>query len=1053
MTCRVVWVGLILALLGSPVVAQAQPEGQSHRFVHLGVDDGLSHRAVTAIAQDSTGYLWIGTKAGLNRFDGRTMRAYHHVRGDTTALPSYHVAALLVDAEGTLWVGTNAGLSRFDRATESFRSYRHVPNDPSGLCGPTVRRIAQDGAGGLWVGTEEHGLCHFDPERERFTRVSVLGSALDEKSIIMDFAPTPTGAVWVSVAVTRGPLVTCKLDRRTMSCASNQPQLSNGWHTMWSDAQGQLWALQKQHGLIQLNADSGTITTHVPITVQWGDGAIAMLPNGTVWAGTQRRGVVSFHPERRTAYPVQHDPGDASSLGGYDARTLFVDRQGIVWVGHERGISYWTDAGSPFQLYRTSDGLSDERVNGIHEARDGTVWIATNGGLNRLWPSEERFRAYNPAGQGSARADAVWQVYEDQVGTLWVGGKRDGLMRLDPETERFTSVAGVARGVRSISEDRSGRLWIGTSTGLFVRNPETENLRAFRHDPARPHSLPSDRVNRVYESTDSTLWVATDEGIARMTHTRRDTVRFHRLGYDAQDPTSLGAPVVWTMTETPADPGALWVGTFGGGMCRLDISTEQFDCLTAAEGLPHNVVYGLMADAEGRLWATTDGGLARIDPRTQRIVAFGADDGLQGDAFDLMAYHRGRSGRLYVGGPRGFNSFNPEATGVDQYAPPVLIAGVRIFGQQRPGLLAPANDTLRLQPHETHLTLDIAALDYIDPRAIRYRYRLMPSSVPTGPLRDADAQPWSEVYSTQPVATYTNLAPGAYTFEVHATNHAGVWSPKTTQLHVIVQPAWWQTVWVRWGSLLALLGLVGGAVQWRITRLRTQQMEQLRVQRRLARERRQERHRIAQDLHDGPIQDLYRVGHNLDRLADTAPDHQPRVFETRSAVNEVAQRLRSVLVALRPPHIEALGLPAALRRLVRITSERAPTLCIHVESAKNKTALGLTDEAEYALYRIAQEALTNAVRHAHATDVTLHLACMPASVQLTVSDNGDGFRVPASLFDLACEEHFGLVGAAERAEAQGGTFQVKSAPGQGTTVLVQLPREEASGRFERASAS
>jgi signal transduction histidine kinase len=586
-----------------------------------------------------------------------------------------------------------------------------------------------------------------------------------------------------------------------------------------------------------------------------------------------------------------------------------------------------------------------------------------------------------------------------------------------------------------------------------MHNPETGNLRTFRHDPARPNSLPSDRVNRVYESTDSTLWVATDEGIARMTGTRRDTVRFHRFEYDPQDPTSLGAPVVWTMTETPADPGALWVGTFGGGLCRLDTSTEQFDCLTAAEGLPHNVIYGLMSDAAGRLWATTDGGLARIDPRTRRIVAFGADDGLQGDAFDLMAYHQGQSGYLYVGGPHGFNRFDPDATGVDQYAPPVLIAGVHIFGKRRPGFLSPANDTLRLQPHETHLTFNLAALDYIDPGAVRYRHRLTTSSVSTGTSRDEEAPVGSEVYATQPVAAYTDLAPGHYMFEAHATNHAGVWSTNTTRLHLIVEPAWWQTVWVRWGSLLGLVGLLGGVVRWRFTRLRRQQMEQLHVQRRLARERRQERHRIAQDLHDGPIQDLYRVGHDLDQLADAASEYQPQVFETRNAVNEVAQRLRSALVALRPPHIEALGLPAALRRLARITAERTPTLSIRTEGPENKAPLGLTNEAGYALYRIAQEALTNAEQHAHATEAVVRLDVMPDSVQLTIKDNGDGFRVPTSLFDLARDEHFGLVGSAERAEAQGGTFQVRSTPDQGTTVRAQLPREQGTAHREQTAAS
>ncbi len=748
-----------------------------------------------------------------------------------------------------------------------------------------------------------------------------------------------------------------------------------------------------------------------------------------------------LNPERQTAYPLRHDASDPASLGGYDVRALFVDRQGIVWVGHERGVSYWTGAGRPFQLYRVPDGLSDERVNGMHEARDGTVWIATNGGLNRLQPTEGTFRAYYPARQGIARADAVWQVYETRDGTLWVGGKRDGLMRFNRTTERFTAIPGIAEGVRHLREDASGRLWIGTGAGLFIHTPATGETRTVRHDPNDPHSLPNNRVNITYVARDSSRWVGTDDGIARITTAESGMLQFHPLRYDASDPASLGAPVVWTMTETPADPGALWVGTFGGGLCRLDRSTEQFRCLTAAQGLPHNVVYGVLADVEGYLWATTDGGLARIHPLTQAVVVFGTGDGLQGEAFDLMAYHRGHSGQFYVGGPQGFNRFSPADITADDYAPPVLITGIRIFDRERAGFISPTSDTLRIRHNETHLTFDLAALDYVDPGALRYRYRL--TRVSTGLIASAENESpaWRLVHGRKPQATYTNLDPGAYVFEAHATNRAGVWSPNQAQLHLIVTPGWWQTWWFQWGGVLGLVGLAAGAVRWRIRHLRTRQMEQVQVQRRLAKERRHERHRIAQDLHDGPMQDLYRMGHDLDHLAEQMPVHRNTVLATRHDLNDVATRLRAVLVALRPPHIAALGLPAALKRLVCITEQRHPGVHLRTDMLDANEAVvdALSGEAQYALYRIAQEALANAIQHANATTISLAVRTTPSNVTLTVTDDGRGFEVPADLFALARDEHFGLLGAAERAEAHGGHLCVTSEPGRGTTVHATVP--------------
>jgi signal transduction histidine kinase len=395
-----------------------------------------------------------------------------------------------------------------------------------------------------------------------------------------------------------------------------------------------------------------------------------------------------------------------------------------------------------------------------------------------------------------------------------------------------------------------------------------------------------------------------------------------------------------------------------------------------------------------------------------------------------MAYHRGRSGRLYVGGPRGFNAFDPARVTPDRYAAPVAVSGVRVFDRRRPGLPRPTGDTLRLAHDQNHVAFDLAALDYVDPRAVRYRYRL--AGVDDG---------WRTTDGRRPFGSYTGLAPGAYAFEVRATNHAGVASPHRARLRLVVTPAWWQTAWFRWGLALAGLGLVAGSVRARLAFLRRRQREQIHVQRRLAAVRERERQRLARDLHDGPMQELYRVGHDLDRLATLTPDHAGDVRATREAVGGVASVLRAVLVALRPPHLDALGLGAALRSLARQTERRHPALAV---TTRLDVPDALDADAEYALYRITQEALANAAQHARAARVTVTLhaetdAAGARAAVLTVRDDGRGFAVPPRLLDLARDEHFGLVGAAERADALGGRLRVTSRPGHGTTVRAALP--------------
>ncbi|MEM6784646.1 MAG: two-component regulator propeller domain-containing protein, partial [Bacteroidota bacterium] len=781
---------------------------------------------------------------------------------------------------------------------------------------------------------------------------------------------------------------------------------------------------------------ASSIPVGTQVSIRWSDTVL--------WAATEERGIAQIDLERRTVEFLSL--GEVARIeAGLPVQVfaLFRDRQDLVWVGTNQGVFRFGGTPSSFDWERRIEGqpgaLSDNRVNGLLVDRNATLWVATNDGLNRRPTGAEGFETVR-TGFPEPLADAFWWPYEDRAGTFWVGTKRRGLLRLDRATGRFEPVeipghlfppeagseASNMLPVRHLAEDEGGALWISSSIGLYRRDPEG-SYEGFLHDPSRPDGLPDPRVSVVHESRDGTLWIGTDGGVCQLTDTTPPG-RFACVHHRPDDPTSLGADVVWTIAESEADPGALWVGTIGGGLCRFDRSTRTCKRYTTTDGLPNNTVYGVLPDEAGALWMSTNGGLARFNIATETFTVFAATEGLRSDAFDFMSYHRADDGRLFFGGPRGFYAFHPDSLQGSTYVPPVALTGVRTFDQVRAGLPA-QGDTLRLAHDENFVSFEFAAFDFERPRQNRYRYRLI----------GVDEQ-WRTTTGERPEARYTDIPPGTYSFEVLGANHDGLFNPDPVRLTLAIVPAWWQAWWFRTGTLVVLvvgLGAIGlAAVGRREAAWRREQAEAAEMQRRLAESRERERARIARELHDGPVQHLYRIGHDLDRLAHHEAHVAAPVKAARAAVTDVAGELRGVLSTLRPPLIEHLGVGAALGALARQTRPHLPDATLHTEIATDGRRLSL--DAQHALYRIAQEALANAAKHAQATRVQIDLVEDGPHVRLTVRDDGRGFVVPDRLVRFARAERYGLVGAAERVEQLGGRFEVQSAPGAGTQVTVEL---------------
>ena len=535
----------------------------------------------------------------------------------------------------------------------------------------------------------------------------------------------------------------------------------------------------------------------------------------------------------------QHDPGDPHSLSDNGVAAILPDRSGGIWIGTSGGgVNRYDLQMDQFALYRANsirgEGLSKSTVWGLVEAQDGTLWIGTDGGgLNRFDRREQKWTQYrhDPNDPESLSSDVVVSVYEDRSGVLWLGTWGGGLNRFDPSTEdgpiaRFTRYrfdpadrnSLSSNVVWSILEDRRGTLWVGTALGLNALDPETGQFTRYFHDPDDPYTLSDNDVGSILEDQKGNLWFGTHSGLNRLepeAATGDGPPQFTRYQHDPENPKSLSHDIVFSIYEDRA--GKLWLGTWGGGLNRFDPETESFVHYRAKEGLPNDVVYGILGDADpadlgaiprdggGYLWLSTNLGITRFDPLTETFQNYDAGDGLQSNEFNFNSYARSSRGELFFGGIDGFNSLFPEGVQPNSFVPPVVLTsftqgGNRVVPAVVPG--SPPGVTLEWQNNDFEFSF--SGLSYFQPQKNEFAYML-----------EGYDDDWNYVGNRR-YASYTNLPGGDYTLRVKGANNDGLWNEEGVSLAVRIVPPFWVTWWF-WGFVVAALVLAGvGAYQVRI---------------------------------------------------------------------------------------------------------------------------------------------------------------------------------------------------------------------------------------------
>jgi signal transduction histidine kinase/ligand-binding sensor domain-containing protein len=938
------------------------------------------------------GYMWLGTVDGAARFDGVRFTVFNPA--NTPEIRGTIIVAVFEDHAGVLWLATdNGGLARF--ADGRFTTVTTA----DGLVDDHPRALLEDRDGDLWIGTVG-GLSRL--RHGRFTNYTEKDGL--PNPFVTSLAEDNEGNLWVA---TLGGLARVT-DGRITSYTERDALPLGRIHAVRWDPAGQLW----------IGGDAGL--------VRWANGrftwgARERLPEqpilslcvdreGTLWVGTWDHGLLRRAGDRFVPYSSTNGlPGDRISA-------IYQDPDDDVWVGTSGGLVRFRLA--RFTVLTAEDGLVNDYPRSVYQDRTDAIWIASDDGLTRY--RHGTFRTYTT--RDGLPDNRIVALGEDRTGRLFVGSAQ-ALMMVDGE--RFTRARLPASranlGLRTVLADRSGGMWLGTSTlgAILQRGDQTRTY-------TRDTGLRDDFILTLFEDRAGAVWIGTLRGGASRIADGQVTTWTTDEG--------LGNNQVLSFYEDR--DGAIWIGTHGGGLSRY--KNGQLATIGVAEGLFNGVVFQILEDDSGNLWMSCNRGIFRAslndlndvaDGKRPMLasVAYGVADGMLSSDCNQGSPggYKMRDGTLWFPTARGVVVVDPAQR---EERPPrvnverVTLDRLPVFAEQE----------LRIPPGSRNLEIEYTGLSWSRPQQVTFRYQMAGL--------DAD---WVDA-GRRRTAYFSYLPPGSYTFTVIADNGEGIWNTEGASLRVTVLPAFYQTRW--FFGLVAALGLGSLAVAWkyRVTQLQRAQTAQQAFARQLIASQEAERKRIAAELHDGLGQHLVVIKNlallTLNQAADDN-ERQQRIESISDGASQAIREVREISHNLRPYQLDRLGLTLALQGIVKTAAAGSPVVfTTDIENLDD----AFTKEAEINLYRVVQESVNNIVKHAHATTASVTVRRQRQRLLVTIADDGRGFVATAPSGDPR-QGGFGLLSISERVHLLGGTVRVESAAGRGTTVTIDIEPEAPAG--------
>ncbi len=1005
--------------------------------------ENLPSSTVTAVTQTPDGYLWVGTYNGLARFDG--VRFVTFEPGTTPELGHSRIQGLYLDVSGTLWINTYRG------GLTSYRDGVFRPELPGQAGFDLHTALVSSSANSVWFVTQFGEVLR--GTMVAGTNVWSLSTMTNGMRPIFQCVDR-AGTFWF---VNREHRIVRFLNGEFKELPAEAGLGTNKVLSVAADVLGQIWAgaenlIARWNGNYFENATptNGEASVNPALLFPTRDGALWVLDGDRMRKVRGREWIAEATEWRGLLGPA-----------GGRAMGLHEDAAGGVWFNHYgNGVFHITPDGE-FQRLTTRDGLPGDRVGAWFQSHDDGLWLGVDrGGLSHL--RERKFQLVGEAEGLSARA--ALSVCEDRAGALWIGTGGGGLCRwLDDKILNFPAGGNISanfvfsvfprsdgdlwlsagegenllrfrgrqvehapwdpRGVKAILADRTGRIWLGTKSGLAWWSEQGRRVFGVNDGLDSQDGLAPSPVRALTEAPDGTVWCGSDDGTLYRCESEH-LQAFHPADGHGQEP-------IWSLLAD-AD-GTLWAGTFRGGLLRF--RNGEFKRFTVEQGLPTSVIVQILEDAQGRLWLGTHQGIYCVSKaalndcaagRTKKVTcsSYGGLSALEcSDGYQPSCW-RARDGRLWFATVRGAVAVNPEALKNSTLPPAVLVEAFRVDGDAvklgaHPSVVPPGHRQFEFQ---------FTALSFGAPDKTRFRYRL--------DGLDAD---WVEA-GTSRSARYGNLPARDYQFRVIACNAEGVWNETGATAGFIVQPFFYETWWFR---TLAGTGLVFG-VAFTVRKLATRKYRRklARLQQQHAIER--DRTRIAKDIHDdigAGLTQITLLGELARREPEQAAAHLDRIS---GSARRLTRAMDEIVWAVDPQHDTFSGLMDYISAYAEDFLRVAGIAC-RMDFPNELPAGRVEAEVRYNLFLALKETLNNIVKHAHATEVWLRLKLEPHSFSIVIEDNGRGLASsPAGHLPSAPGERItsgsGLGNLEKRLAAVGGRCSVTSGAGEGTRVELTLKR-------------
>jgi signal transduction histidine kinase/ligand-binding sensor domain-containing protein/DNA-binding response OmpR family regulator len=792
--------------------------GQDYRFKHVNASHGLSHNRVTSIYKDKTGFLWIATISGLNRYDGNTIKVYRHDPDDSTSLPHDDIRGLFESPDGRICIVTASGVCFYNPKDETFSSGPSQLRTSFGLPAENLNKIVKDNEGSYWFLLDDSGVVRYDPERKHSLHLKhhPNDTTTISSNRVTDIVQHPDKSYWLfhSNGVVEKLVLTksgFRVVYRMYTFSKIKDTNSYFPGRILVDNDGDLWIYiayrvlgvflfdVKTQQLRHIHSKSaGARLTNDIVSGIVQDNA------GSIWISTDHGGINVVDKKTFSIHNIRNHPENESSLSLNSITTMVKDNEGIIWVGtYKNGVSYYHENIKRFPLYnRYSEpyGLPYEDINRVVEDDRGNLWIGTNGGgLIHFNRQNGKFTTYrhDPLNPNSLSSDVIVSLFIDHQKKLWIGTYFGGLNCFDGKN--FTRYKNDPSNPKSLSgssvweilEDSQKRLWIGTlDAGLNLFDRETKIFHPFEERGER--KLYSPYIPVLAEDVDGNIWVGTSDGIFVL---KKSTGKFvHYYSEKNKRSTLMDNSILCLYQDAKR---RIWVGTLGG-LSLFDKATETFRTFTRKDGLPHNAVITMLEDAAGNLWLTTPQGLTQMIFTESvssgiRFRNYSEADGLQGNQFNEDAALRTRAGELIFGGAHGFNIFRPEEIGQNDQTSKVILTDFQLFNKsihpleridgqvilnksvvEQPSIVLPSSKNV--------FSIEFAVLNFIQPENNACRYKL-----------EGFNEQWLVADSKSRKITFTNLDAGDYVLRVTAANNDGSWNEEGATLKIKVLPPFWKS--------------------------------------------------------------------------------------------------------------------------------------------------------------------------------------------------------------------------------------------------------------------